>query len=321
MAIDQNGLKFLLLAKARGVDFSNTAMIGRQRLNFTPDEFKAILDQCRVSHCEASVRSVMYDHDHYSEGFLKTLGASNLQSIDYSSYEGATLVHDMNVPVSEELKGRYTLVLDGGSLEHVFNFPIAIQNCMKMVAPGGHFLTITPVNNFMGHGFYQFSPELFFGLLSPRNGFEIQSVMIFEDRPNAEWYQVVDPSTIGNRVTLINSRPTYLLVMAKRVSNHELPLTYPSQSDYVPIWAGESLQQPVRPVRGKWLSAFLKCIPTGIKEFTKSLLAHWKSRHVFNRKFYSPFDWASQCQRLGPLLSFQDLSASPASPRPKKPNP
>ncbi len=308
MAIDQNGLKFLLLSKAKGVDFSNTAMIGRQRLNLTPDEFKATLDQCCISYNEASVRSVMYDNDHYSDVFFKTLGAMNLTSLDYSDYEGATVIHDMNHPVPDELKSRFSVVLDGGSLEHVFNFPIAIQNCMKMVAPGGHFMTITPVNNFMGHGFYQFSPELFFSLLNQNNGFEIQSVLIFEDRPNAEWYQVVNPSSIGGRVTLINLRPTYLVVIARRVSQEELTLKYPSQSDYVPIWEGASSSPSVRPVRGKILSTFLKLTPAWAKEFIKSILSRWKSRHVFNRIFFSPFDWASQCHGLDSLISFQDLS-------------
>ena len=312
MAIDQNGLKLLLLAKAKGVDFSETAMIGRQRLNFTPDEFKAILDKCRVSYGEESVRSVMYDYNHYSEGFLKTLGAMNLLSLDYSDYEGATVIHDMNFPVPDELKSRFSVVIDGGSLEHVFNFPIAIQNCMKMVSPGGHFITITPVNNFMGHGFYQFSPELFYSLLNQNNGFEIQSIITFEDRPDAEWYQVINPSSIGCRVTLTNKRPTYLAVISRRVSREELSLTFPSQSDYVPIWSGSSLNPSPHSARGKFATISLKHTPVWAKEFVKNVLSRWKSRHIFNRRFFLPFDWPSQCHGLDSLLSFQDLDSSSA---------
>ena len=54
------------------------------------------------------------------------------------------------------------MVIDGGLLEHVFDFPTAIRNCMRMVRQGGHLILNLPVNNFPGHGFYRFSPELVF---------------------------------------------------------------------------------------------------------------------------------------------------------------
>jgi 2-polyprenyl-3-methyl-5-hydroxy-6-metoxy-1,4-benzoquinol methylase len=57
-------------------------------------------------------------------------------------------------------------VFDGGTLEHIFDYPTAIKNCMKMVKPGGHLLLTTPANNWFGHGFYQFSPELFYSFVS-----------------------------------------------------------------------------------------------------------------------------------------------------------
>src|SRR5438477_418150 len=84
---------------------------------------------------------------------------------------GPHFPHDMNEPIPDKFKETYTAVLDGGSLEHVFNFPVAIKNCMEMVKVGGHYLAITPANNFFGHGFYQFSPELYFTVLSKENGF------------------------------------------------------------------------------------------------------------------------------------------------------
>lgn len=53
----------------------------------------------------------------------------------------------MNLPVPEVHKDSYTAVLDGGSLEHIFNFPVAIKNCMEMLKVDGQYLGITPVNN------------------------------------------------------------------------------------------------------------------------------------------------------------------------------
>ena len=65
----------------------------------------------------------------------------------------------MNTPIYGSLKNRFSALLDAGTIEHVFNFPQAIRNCMEMVKVGGHFIQVTVANNFIGHGFYQFSPE------------------------------------------------------------------------------------------------------------------------------------------------------------------
>jgi hypothetical protein len=44
---------------------------------------------------------------------------------------------------------------------------------MDLLKVGGTFVASTPANYFMGHGFYQFSPELFFRLFCPENGFRL----------------------------------------------------------------------------------------------------------------------------------------------------
>jgi len=42
----------------------------------------------------------------------------------------------MSQPIDTIHKNKYDLVFDGGTLEHVFNFPVAIKNCMEMVKVG-----------------------------------------------------------------------------------------------------------------------------------------------------------------------------------------
>src|SRR5437762_12288642 len=99
---------------------------------------------------DAKIQQIFERTGGYAEEFLKYLGAKTVHSLDNSDYEGATHVHDMNKPIPGHLKAQYSVVLDGGSLEHIFNFPVAIQNCMEMVQVGGHYLGITPTNNFVG---------------------------------------------------------------------------------------------------------------------------------------------------------------------------
>lgn len=241
MGLDVNGVKFMLAAKAGGADFSSVVTIGRQRLHLSEADFKVLLRAFQLDVNDAQIRHAYCARDRYAEPFFELLGASRAESMDASDFEGASIVHDLNLPVGDDLKGAFSVVIDGGSLEHVFNFPIAIRSCMEMVRLGGHYLAITPANNFMGHGFYQFSPELYFRILCPENGFEMERVMLFESDPNAQWFDVPDPEVVKRRVELVNSKPTYLLVQARKIDARPLFASAPQQSDYVQAWnAGSS---------------------------------------------------------------------------------
>ena len=132
-------------------------------------------------------------------------------------------------------------------LEHVFNFPIAIGNLMRMLKVGGFMYLTVPANNLCGHGFYQFSPELMFRIFTPDNGFDLKRVMLAEASfPGTELapargvYEVADPARIGSRVELLSRRPAMLMVEARKISSAELFRPPPQQSDYVAAWARQS---------------------------------------------------------------------------------
>lgn len=236
MGLDTNGTKFLLYAQNQGVSFAKTAMIGRQTLYLSAKNLAKNLALFERGANLSEAERILTASDGYAEAFFERLGARQTYSFDASLYEGATHAHDFNLPIAEEFKNQFTAVIDGGTLEHIFNFPTAIKNCLEMVAVGGHFLSITPTNNFLGHGFYQFSPELFFRILNQTNGFELQQLLIFEDFMNSNWYRVVDPDKVRERVTLINKKPAYLLVIAKKIKTVPIFAQPPQQSDYFAIW-------------------------------------------------------------------------------------
>jgi hypothetical protein len=107
-----------------GVDFVRTAMIGRQ--SFWPDvqALERVFKTLDIARDAQDFRR----QNRYAEEFFRLLGAQSVESIDASEYEGATHVHDMNLPVPRELLGRFSVVHDGGTLEHVFNVPQALKN-------------------------------------------------------------------------------------------------------------------------------------------------------------------------------------------------
>ncbi len=240
MGISVQGARFLAYARQVGVDFSRTAMIGRQGLYVTPDEMRRLLAGFGLGPSDAEIETICGGASGYAERLFEYLGAQAAHSFDFSDFEDATFTHDMNLPIPERFTEQYSAVLDGGTLEHIFNFPAAIRNCMEMTRLGGHYLAITPANNFFGHGFYQFSPELYFQVLSVANGFAIEHMMAFEDLDDAPWYAVRSPSEVRGRVTLTNSQPVFLLIVARRVAVTPIFQQTPQQSDYVARWTPEA---------------------------------------------------------------------------------
>jgi hypothetical protein len=199
----------------------------------------------------------------------------------------------MNQKIPSEFIERYSVVLDGGSLEHVFNFPVAIKNCMEMLKIGGHYLGITPTNNFMGHGFYQFSPEMYFSIFTQENGFELISLIAFEDRPGTTWYSIKSPREVKSRVILVNDWPVYLLVVAKKLTTTAIFASIPQQSDYLFAWssdktvADQASSNSRENVKRFSLRTWVKRnFPFPIRHLLQSAL----QGYGFNSRFFLPMD-------------------------------
>ena len=255
MGLDNDGVSFAIGAKAAGVDFARTLMLGRQNFFPTAAHFQRTMADVAPA---ARLEEVLAARGGYAEPFFELLGATDVASVDASSYENASLVHDLNVPIPVEWRGRYTAVLDGGSLEHVFDIPRALQNVADLLAPGGHFLGITPANNFMGHGFYQFSPELYFRVFAPANGFRMRAMFIKSCSPRSGWYRVPDPEAVHERVELQNGLPTLLYVLAQKLEEMTLTTFRPQQSDYAAAWQAAGGEAPAKTrSAGQRLPAFI----------------------------------------------------------------
>jgi hypothetical protein len=116
--------------------------------------------------------TVSNEFDHPDLGAL--LRARGVQTVDVLDWydSRANLQLDMNQPIPAELHNRYGMFIDIGCLEHVFDTRQCIENCMRTVAPGGHYILCTPVSGYVGHGFHTFDPKGL-GLAMTLNGFEL----------------------------------------------------------------------------------------------------------------------------------------------------
>lgn len=238
MGLLYHEVRELLLARRAGIDFTSTATVGRQQLFLSPAEGQRLAEDFGVAG------SAWGAFRGYADDFFRSgLGVEDLQTIDVSDYEGAAIVHDQNTPVGPELTEQFDVVLDGGTLEHVFNVPTALANLMRMTKVGGHVVICTPANNLCGHGFYQFSPELMYRVFTESRGFALETMSLTEFAfPNLEGlrrrsYTVVDPQAVRERVGLRSGRSGMLFVLARKLHHDDDPFADPpQQSDYVARW-------------------------------------------------------------------------------------
>jgi hypothetical protein len=273
MGLNTSIAKLLARARLHGASFGRTVTIGRQSLAIPKKDLKAIARKLGVRGIDWS----RFAANSYADDFFRALlGADNVQSIDYSDYEKADIVHDLNTPVPEALHGTFDALVDGGSLEHIFDVKQALANYMNMVKVGGCLFVVTTANNMCGHGFYQFSPEFFYRVFGQANGFILNDAILIEypllsveTSRHQRCFRVVDPATIGQRIELITRKPVLIFVHATRISDAAPFREIPQQSDYWDKWraaggAQDEVEESVAPfeyltpleeLRGRWREA------------------------------------------------------------------
>jgi len=307
----------MFYAKALDVDFSQSATIGRQYLYLSESDLKKAMREFGYAPDEETIHSIFNKNNGYAEEFLRFLGAKDVHSFDISDYEGATYLHDMNKGLPERFKEKYTMVLDGGSLEHIFNLPTAMKNFMEMAQVGGHYIGLTLGNNFMGHGFYQPSHELYFNVFTRANGFELVDVIASEDRRTSKWFAIKNPASARRRATLTNTVPVFLFVVAKRVKKTAIFEPMPQQSSVLPVRRDEDvlgdaaqtdLAQPDTE-RLSLLASIARHIPEPLKSTIRRMLRYnYLMRRLlgyqygFNPRFYQPIKPTERAQELKKTL-------------------
>lgn len=237
-----------LLQIRKGARGGSAVTLGRQCVFLHFSDLRA-LRTLIGQDAAASAWLKQYKWGDYADLFFQdVLKFDTIDSIDVSNYEGATILHDFGEPIPPALTERFDLAFDGGTIEHVFNVPVALSNLMKLVRVDGIVYTASPSNNLCGHGFYQFSPELLYRVFSPANGYEIIFVRIAEGKylsvelsTHHPIYDVRDPAATGGRVNLMTAKPVVIMTMARRTRACDPFAEKVLQSDYVSNWEAEGV--------------------------------------------------------------------------------
>lgn len=178
------GMVSFLCETGKGTGFQGRVLeLGKQDILCTPAEVNKILANFGYP------RHALGDERIDDVQLFKALGFDTVESLDANDYEGAGVIVNLNEPVPDRLKRQYDVVYDGGTSEHIFNFPQVLRNIFDLLKPGGLVIHASPSHNHVDHGFYMFSPTVFYDFYTA-NRFEIVKSYVFEFKTESndhEW--------------------------------------------------------------------------------------------------------------------------------------
>lgn len=223
-------------------------MLGRQGFHFQPKYRKYYRAALGAADAELSVPQLRTE-DGYSETALSKLGFGDVEAMDFSDFEGAQHIHDLNAPVPDTLKNQFDFILDGGTLEHVFNAPMALQNVFDMLKPNGVFVSANGMNGWYGHGLYQFGPDLVWSFWKRSANCEVMRCMAVPKDPEHPPIDLPDPAATGRRLRHLWKRlpagRVYLYYEVRKTEEAALSGST-LQSDYQARWQSAAERKDVR---------------------------------------------------------------------------
>jgi SAM-dependent methyltransferase len=182
----------------------DVVFIGRQTTYFTADELAAMLRGYghRVDAAAMEIDRSTTNRQQGHEGkelvtdrsIFLALGIASIRALDVSDYEGAEIVHDLNEPLPPHLHGCADFVVDGSTLDNVFDPATCLRNMAALLRPGGRLLTINAYTT-QQTAYTLCSPPWYFDYFV-ENGFadcRVYVIVARRSRKNAFW---LDPAYI-----------------------------------------------------------------------------------------------------------------------------
>lgn len=231
MGVGTNELAMLRMAYdafehegARGI--GRVLTLGRQNIT---------REVARVLYPGITYKQSFADNPIYLDDALREIwGAEEVVSLDYSDYQGASLIFDLNSESTHNLPRDYfDLIVDFGTIEHIYNIPNALAAIRHMLKDGGRILHSVPADGHPGHGLYQVSPMFFLEVYSVVNGFESKGFIAkTSSLGHKRYWWAFDYTTA--RLEYVSGSPTALLIFARKGSGTNASSIY--QTDYLATW-------------------------------------------------------------------------------------
>lgn len=167
-------------------------MLGKQDIYTDVDDLKSLLVEYGFGLFDIA-KCCNEDGVINAFAFFKNVGGvSECYALDYSDYEGADIIYNLNSDseeLPENLINKFDIIIDGGTLEHVFNPANAMRNINKMLKNNGTVYHMVPCAGLVNHGFYSFSPTFFLDYYGEK-GYNIKTIRM-QYKPERGIYKFV----------------------------------------------------------------------------------------------------------------------------------
>jgi len=272
LAITVHTYKLLKHYSEKILNFGNVLSLGRLDILISKDEYKKF--------------NIPFSKNAYvNNDFFFDFKFNSFKSLDASEFEGSEIIHDLNKPIEKDI-GKYDTIIDFGTSEHVFDIVQNLKNINSLCKNGGHIIHCLPANNNCGHGFWQFSPELFFQLYNEKNCFYETELILINMLEKNKFYKV-ENYTYLERLDFNSDVPLYLFVKTKKRNNQNFGPIF--QSDYEKQWKNITSEESKKSNLSKLfknLKNNFKKIPFLDKFFTyRSDIKFYKKKNYLRSKF------------------------------------
>jgi hypothetical protein len=191
-------------------------MLGRQKLHFGPPGWTPrLIRNLADLGIKASAEDI-FQSDGFCETYLKTIGWPALKSLDFSAIENAEYIHDLSLPVEDNLKGQFDIIYDGGTTEHVFDIGQCFRNVDAMLKEDGIFVSCVGTDGWFGHGFYQVGPDIPWRYWAASLGYDVLGCWTFNRKNKELPREIVDPTDNPRGAEHWYTEPQFLFYVVKK---------------------------------------------------------------------------------------------------------
>ena len=202
MGLSQTEAEFLL-AEHRYQPITGTLLtISRQTVGMTPDYARRLVTstgvlvrpEATVSLDDKTLGHPMTGANFISDdSFYALFTAAKLSILDVSDYEGADVIHDMNLPIGPELENRFDFVLCGSCLDNIFDPVTSMRNLARLVKPGGRIFLFEWGNSY-ATAYLRYTPEWFLDFFAVNDFADAKSYLLHY--PNVDGMERFSGGTI-----------------------------------------------------------------------------------------------------------------------------
>lgn len=181
--IDANMMPILKEHKVRPFS-GKLLLLGQADIHFSYDQLRSMAKIANVQlnrevAITKSYKPNFADKNYISgETLFKSIGFEKIHASEYGAFDGCDIVLDLNSEnIPQELENKFDVIINHGTIEHVFHIPNCFKNIFNLLKVGGRIIHSAPSSNCLDHGFYSFSPTLFYDWYT-QNNWQVNSIQV-----------------------------------------------------------------------------------------------------------------------------------------------